>query len=114
MISFSIPTSTLAELSRERIDEIETQLQESDAEYLVVLEGGPDGNQNWQEYAQVIGNQLDLKGTRGFHLRHYTLNDWVKRNEVTAKSLNEIEAELDRELVINVQIYRVLNDSQNE
>jgi len=105
----AIPYINLKDISKERIADIEEQLKVFESDYLVVLEGGPDGTQSWQDFDLAIGNQLEPNATKDFKLSHYTLNNWIKKTEVTTKKLNDAAKKYNEELFITVRIYKVVN-----
>lgn len=102
-----IPYINLEEISTERIATIEEQLKAFGTEYLVVLEGGPNGTQNWREYESAIGNKLEPIATKDFHLNAYNLNNWIKRSEITIKTLDDAAKKYNQELLITVLVYKV-------
>ncbi|HRQ37708.1 MAG TPA: glycosyltransferase family 39 protein [Chloroflexota bacterium] len=78
--TWTIPSAVLSPATPDNLARFRHQLAESQAAYVVVLEGGPWGAPAWPDYTAVIENGFDETTRRQFIIPFYTQDEWGQAN----------------------------------
>ncbi len=104
-----VPDTRLKNYTDERAEQLEFQMRFYSTDYVVALEGGREGHQNWPQYEQSFKGILELISTKEVQLDYYDLGNWLAGSLVTRRSLEQAKEEHHQELLIRARIYKLLD-----
>lgn len=104
-----VPSLILPPATAESLAQFRQQLQESEAQFVVVLEGSPWGAAVWPEYTAVLENVFDEKSRHQFTIPVYDLDDWLNNHQPTLPEWEQVKANGRRDLQIQAIVYEKEN-----
>lgn len=107
--SWIVPSLVLSPATAESLTQFRQQLQASEVEYVVVLEGSPWGAAAWPDYTAVLENGFDEKSRRQFTIPFYELDDWLNSHQPTLAEWEQVKANGRRDLHIQAIVYEKEN-----
>ncbi len=90
------------------IENLRQVVRAADVRYVVVLEGGPEGDPIWSEYARALGNTLALIAQQDIVLEQYDLGAWLKNSPLTREELEQVKSARRYTLHIRATVYQVM------
>lgn len=105
-ITWNVPAMILPPATAENLAQFRQHLQESEVQFVVVLEGGPWGTPAWPEYTAVIQDGFDEKSRHQFAVPFYDLDDWLNHHQPTTPEWEQVKAEGRHDLQIQAIIYQ--------
>jgi hypothetical protein len=103
-----VPSVFLKKARPENVADLRRAIRASGTQYVVVLEGGPEGEQVWPEYAAAMDDILDPVADREFTIQQWQRDviQWLKRSLLT---LRELESRSASRYVMHIRatVYRV-------
>lgn len=104
-ISWIVPSVVLPPVTAESVTQFRQQIQQSEAQYVVVLEGSPWGAAAWPDYTAVLEDGFDEKSRHAFTVPFYELDDWLNNHQPTVSEWESVKANGRRDLHIQAIIY---------
>jgi len=104
-----VPSVFLKPFEMENVTELHSAIRASGAQYVVALEGGPEGTQVWSDYAQAMGQALIPVAQREFAIEQWqrSIVQWIKRSLLTQDELERVKASGRYTMHIQATVYRV-------
>ena len=102
------PSTFLKPATPEHADELWRSIQASGARYVVVLEGGPEGEQVWPTYADTLNEALVPVAQQGFAIQQWRRDvpQWLKRSLLTRAGLEQQKSKGRYTMNIRATVYR--------
>lgn len=103
-----VPSVFLKKARPENVADLERAIRASGARYVVALEGGPEGEQVWPEYAALMSDMLEPVAHQEFTIEQWQrdLVQWIKRSLLTRDGLERAKATGRYTMHIRATVYR--------
>jgi|GEM_PF-3019683 len=104
-----VPSVFLKKASPDNIEELRRAIRASGARYVVTLEGGPEGEQVWPDYADAMGDLLKPAARHEFSIEQWRRDaiQWLKRSLLTRQELERFKSDSRYTMHIQATVYRV-------
>ena len=104
-----VPSVFLKKAEPENIEELRRAIYASGARYVVALEGGPEGEQVWPDYADAMSDMLKPVARHEFAIQQWQRDivQWLKRSLLTWAELESTKSNSRYTMHIQVRVYRV-------
>lgn len=107
--SWIVPSLVLSPATAESLIQFRQQLQASEVEYVVVLEGSPWGAAAWPDYTAVLEDGFDEKSRHSFIVPFYELDEWLNDHQPSLPEWEQIKTNGRRDLHIQAIVYEKEN-----
>jgi 4-amino-4-deoxy-L-arabinose transferase-like glycosyltransferase len=104
-----VPSQFLKKPQPDNITELRQTIRASGAQYVVALEGGPEGEQVWPEYAEAMSDLLVPAEQQEFPVEQWRpdVSRWIKTSLLTRDGLEEKKSAGRYTMHIQATVYRV-------
>ena len=104
-----VPSQFLKKSRPENIADLQHAIQASGARYVVALEGGPEGEQVWPEYADALGDMIVPVEQHEFPVEQWRSDAprWIKTSLLTRDGLERKKSAGRYTMHIQATVYRV-------
>lgn len=104
-----VPSVFLQPFKPENVESLQRLMHESGAQYVVALEGGPEGEQVWPDYVGAIGELLIPVTRQEFAIEQWrhSVAQWVKQSLLTREGLEREKSAGRYTMHIQATVYRL-------
>jgi 4-amino-4-deoxy-L-arabinose transferase-like glycosyltransferase len=104
-----VPSVFLKPFTPENVASLQREMRESGARYVVSLEGGPEGEQVWTDYAGAMGDALVPVTRQEFVIEQWqhSVAQWVKQSLLTREGLERVKSAGRYTMHIQATVYRL-------
>jgi 4-amino-4-deoxy-L-arabinose transferase-like glycosyltransferase len=104
-----VPSVFLMSAELENVQELQRAIRASGAQYVVTLEGGPEGEQVWPDYADAMSDMLEPVAHHEFAIQQWRRDivQWLKRSLLTQEELERAKSVSRYTMHIQATVYRV-------
>ncbi len=106
--AMAVPWTYLEKASPEKVQELWQAIRDSGAQYVVALEGSPEGEPVWHEYAAALGEALVPVAVQDFEIEQYAVGRWLRQSLLTRDGLARATADRRYTLHIRATLYQLV------